>query len=147
LNCLLACIGLSSRTIDPYPLCVPIQRAMGLISNVIGIISPCRELAHQVGMSKYRLSHRVREVLGVTFRDYLLRVRLERAKVLLADGHVSVTEVAQIVGFGDLPRFDKVFKRYTSVTPSSYRSLVSIRSKQVTKIRQTKLLAAVESAP
>jgi len=101
---------------------------MGLIQQRYWDHLSLPELAHQVGMSKYRLSHRVREVLGVTFRDYLLRVRLERAKVLLADGHVSVTEVAQIVGFGDLPRFDKVFKRYTSVTPSSYRSLVSIRS-------------------
>ena len=74
-------------------------------------------------MSKCRLSHRFHEVLGITFRDYLLRVRLERAKVLLANGHASITEVAQNVGFGDLPRFDKVFKRYTGVTLSAYRCL------------------------
>jgi two-component system response regulator YesN len=61
-------------------------------------------------------------VLGVTFRDYLLKVRLERAKVLLAAGHVSITEVAYDVGYGDLARFDKVFKRYTGLTPSAYRS-------------------------
>jgi AraC-like DNA-binding protein len=61
-------------------------------------------------------------VVGVTFRDYLLKVRLERAKVLLAAGHLSITEVAQDVGFGDLPRFDKMFKRYTGFTPSAYRS-------------------------
>ncbi|MGH7484431.1 MAG: helix-turn-helix domain-containing protein, partial [bacterium] len=112
----------------PIPLCVPIQRAMGLIQQRYWDHLSLSELAHQVGMSKYRLSHRFREVLGVTFRDYLLRVRLERAKVLLADGYVSVTEVAQIVGFGDLPRFDKVFKRYTGVTPSSYRSVGPTRS-------------------
>jgi AraC-like DNA-binding protein len=32
-----------------------------------------------------------------------------------------MTEVAQMVGFGDLPRLDKLFKRYTGVTPSAYR--------------------------
>src|SRR5262245_9750034 len=60
--------------------------------------------------------------LVLTFRDYLLKVRLERAKVLLASGHVSITEVAHDVGFSDLARFDKVFKRYTGFTPSAYRS-------------------------
>jgi len=104
------------------PLSIPIQRAMGLIQQRYWDQVSLSALAHQVGMSKYRLSHRFREVLGVTFRDYLLRVRLERAKALLAAGHVSITEVAQNVGFGDLPRFDKVFKRYTGVTPSAYRS-------------------------
>jgi len=86
-------------------------------------------LARQVGMSKYRLSHRFREVLGVTFRDYLLQVRLERAKALLATDDVSISEVADMVGFGDLPRFDKVFKRDTGFTPSAYRTMVRSHSK------------------
>ncbi len=106
----------------PTPFCLPIQRAIGLIQQRYWDQLTLSALARQVGMSKYRLSHRFREVLGVTFRDYLLKVRLERAKILLAAGHVSITEVAQDVGFGDLPRFDKVFKRYTGFTPSAYRS-------------------------
>jgi len=108
---------------------IPIQRAMGLIQQHYWDQISLSALARQVGMSKYRLSHRFREVLGVTFRDYLQRVRLERAKVLLADNHVSITEVAHDVGFGDLPRFDKVFKRYTGFTPSAYRSS-SVRTEQ-----------------
>jgi len=85
-------------------------------------------LARQVGLSKYRLSHRFREVLGITFRDYLLNVRLERAKALLAADDVAISEVAQMVGFGDLPRLDKVFKRYTGFSPSAYRSMARNRS-------------------
>lgn len=108
--------GLSAR------LCLPIQRAMSLIQQRYWDQLSLGELARHVGMSKHRLSHRFREVLGVTFRDYLLQVRLERAKALLAAGHHSITEVAHDVGFGDLPRFDKMFKRYTGVTPSAYRS-------------------------
>ena len=107
---------------DFTPCCLPIQRAIGLIQQRYWDQLSLSALARQVGMSKYRLSHRFREVLGVTFRDYLLTVRLERAKKLLAAGHMSITEVAQAVGFGDLPRFDKVFKRYTGFTPSAYRS-------------------------
>jgi two-component system response regulator YesN len=72
-------------------------------------------------MSKFHLSRRFREEVGVTFRTYLLRTRLERAKVLLTRTQDSITEVAHAVGIGDLPRFDKLFKRYTGLTPSAYR--------------------------
>ena len=106
----------------PAPPCLPVQRVVGLIQQRYWDRLSLSALARQVGMSKYRLSHRFHDALGVTFRDYLLRVRLERAKVLLAAGHASITEVAHDVGFGDLARFDKVFKRYTGFTPSAYRS-------------------------
>lgn len=112
------------------PLSTPIQRAMALIQQRYWDHFSLSELALQVGMSKYRLSHRFHEVIGVTFRDYLLRVRLERAKALLAAGQVSITEVAQNVGFGDLARFDKVFKRYTGMSPSAYRSFTIRRGNE-----------------
>jgi two-component system response regulator YesN len=73
-------------------------------------------------MSRYHLSHRFREVMGTTFRAYLLRVRLERAKALLTRPEPRVTEVGMAVGLTDLSRFDKLFKRYTGVTPSDYRA-------------------------
>ena len=104
-----------------FPL--PILRAVGLIQQCYWDQLTLSALARQVGMSKYHLSRRFHEALGVTLREYLLKVRLERAKVLLANRHISVTEVAQSVGFGDLARFDKVFKRYTHLTPSAYRCL------------------------
>ena len=105
----------------------PVQRAMGLIQQRYWDKFSLGGLAREVGMSKYRLSHRFREVLGVTFRDYLLEVRLERAKALLTVDDLSISEVAQRVGFGDLPRLDKVFKRYTGFSPSAYRSMVRSR--------------------
>ena len=104
------------------PPCLPVQRVVGLIQRRYWDRLSLSALAREVGMSKYRLSHRFHDALGVTFRDYLLKVRLERAKVLLAAGQASITEVAHDVGFGDLARFDKVFKRYTGFTPSAYRS-------------------------
>src|SRR5262245_46071350 len=79
-------------------------------------------LAHEVGMSERRLSRRFREVMGMTLRAYLVRVRLEKAQALLTAKQDSITEIAMAVGFGDLPRFDKMFKRYTGFTPSAYRS-------------------------
>jgi two-component system response regulator YesN len=82
---------------------------------------PQSELARELGVSKYAFSRRFRHVMGIPFRDYLVRLRLEKAKALLRTAGVSITDVAQMVGFGDLPRLDKLFKRYIGVTPSGYR--------------------------
>jgi len=101
---------------------MPIQMAVHIIQHRYWSSLSLAQVANEVGMSKYRLSHRFTQVMGVPFREYLLRVRLERAKDLLSAGPASITEVAQGVGFSDLPRFDKLFRRYTGSTPSAYRS-------------------------
>jgi AraC-like DNA-binding protein len=79
------------------------------------------DLACEVGVSRYRLSHRFHRFVGMSLRQYLLTVRLERAKELLGDRGISITVIAQDVGFSDLPRFDKLFRRYTGQTPSAFR--------------------------
>jgi two-component system response regulator YesN len=100
---------------------VVILKGIKLIQERYGDRVPLSELARELGIGKYTFSRRFRQVLGVPFRDYLVRLRLEKAKALLGTRGVSITEVAQMVGFGDLPRLDKLFKRYTGVTPSGYR--------------------------
>jgi len=99
-----------------------IQKAIGLIQLRYWDNLSLAGLARDLGMSKFHLSRRFKDAMGVTFRGYLLRTRLERAKVLLSRSQDSITEVAHTVGFGDLPRFDKLFKRYTGLTPSAYRA-------------------------
>jgi len=85
------------------------------------------DLARELGVSKYHLSYRFKKAVGVTFRSYVLRARIERAKGLLQDGHQSVTDVAFMVGFNDLARFDKLFKRHMGLTPSAYRAGQSVQ--------------------
>src|SRR5207249_3165407 len=99
-----------------------IQKAIRLIQLRYWDNLSLAGLARELGMSKYHLSRRFKGAMGVTFRSYLLRTRLERAKVLLARDQGAITEVAQTVGFGGLPRFGKLFKRYTGRPPSPYRA-------------------------
>jgi two-component system, response regulator YesN len=99
-----------------------IQKAAELIQQRYWDRLSLSRLAREVGMSKYRFSRRFREVMGIGFRDYVISVRLARAKDLLSTTLASITEVALMVGFGDLPRFDKLFKRYTGLTPHAYRT-------------------------
>lgn len=79
--------------------------------------------SQRLGVSRFALYRKLKAVEGVSFRDYLLHVRLTKALELLSTGQYPVTEVAQMVGFSDLPRFDKVFKRAAGSPPSAFRNL------------------------
>jgi AraC family transcriptional regulator len=52
---------------------------------------------------------------------YLVRRRLERAKVLLADTDRSVMEIAMAVGYLDTSSFTTAFRKHTGLTPTHYR--------------------------
>ena len=84
--------------------------------------------ACRAGMNKFALSRTFRAHMGVSFRCYLQRVRVQKARELLLGPKYSITEIAQMVGFGDLPRFDKVFKRLEGTSPSIYRALSASHS-------------------
>jgi AraC-like DNA-binding protein len=59
--------------------------------------------------------------VGLTFTDYLSRVRVEAVKQLLRDPHKRVSEVAYAVGFQSLSQFNRVFSRIAGVSPSAFR--------------------------
>ncbi len=80
-------------------------------------------LAQNVFVSSYYLSHLFRREMGVTFSDYLTKVRVSRAKELLMEGR-SMEDVSECVGYRDGNYFIKIFKKYVGVTPSKYRKSV-----------------------
>ncbi len=80
-------------------------------------------LAQNVFVSGYYLSHLFRREMGVTFSDYLTKVRVSRAKELLMEGR-SVEDVSDCVGYRDGNYFIKIFKKIVGVTPSKYRKSV-----------------------
>ena len=77
------------------------------------------KLAQHVFVSTYYLSRLFRREMGVTFSDYLTKVRVSRAKELLMEGR-TVEDVCGRVGYNDSNYFIKIFKKYVGVTPSKY---------------------------
>lgn len=73
------------------------------------------------GLSASRLQALFREVTGYPPLDYLRRQRVEDARRLLADGRLSVKEVAARTGFRDTSHFSKVFRRIDGLSPAHYR--------------------------
>ena len=77
--------------------------------------------AAQAGLSPFHFLRLFSSVLGVTPHQYLVRCRLRLAARLLADPHRPVTEIAYAVGFGDLSKFVRSFRRAAGVTPTGFR--------------------------
>ncbi len=72
-----------------------------------------------------------RKELGIKFSDYLLRLRMEKAKQLINNSvELKVYEVAEQVGFGDRTAyFSQVFRKYTGMLPSEYKSMLTSYAK------------------
>jgi AraC family transcriptional regulator of adaptative response / methylphosphotriester-DNA alkyltransferase methyltransferase len=89
------------------------------------------DVARRVASSRRQLQRAFAEIGNTTFREHLARVRMERAAELLADGRLSVREVANRVGYRQPAQFAKAFRRWRGMTPSAYRTAMRIGSARV----------------
>jgi len=79
------------------------------------------EVADAVGLSRRVLEQRFQRALDRSPKDEILRVRIERAKMLLAMGNMAVAMVAPKCGFSSQEYFARVFKRCIGTTPVRFR--------------------------
>jgi AraC-like DNA-binding protein len=78
------------------------------------------QLAGFVNISPRTLA-RYLDAENTSFRDLSLQVRTERARQLLAEGTLSVTQIAYRLGYGDVASFVRSFRAQTGCTPGSLR--------------------------
>jgi AraC-like DNA-binding protein len=79
------------------------------------------EVAGAVNMSAFYFCKTFKKATGMTFTDYLARVRVEKVKNLLLNPHKRVSEAAYEAGFQSLSQFNRVFRRIAGEAPSTYR--------------------------
>ena len=79
-------------------------------------------LANQIFFSKYYLSHMFKTQMGVSPIKYLILKRIEEAKKLLKNSDISITKIAESVGYPDPIYFGQFLKKMTGVSPSEYRT-------------------------
>jgi AraC-like DNA-binding protein len=79
------------------------------------------EVAQQVGLSPAYLSGQFHRATGMTFQDYVQRLRIDFAVRLLTTTRLSATEVCFASGFQSFSHFAKTFRKLTGRAPGAYR--------------------------
>jgi AraC-like DNA-binding protein/ligand-binding sensor protein len=87
------------------------------------------EVANAMHVSTFYFCKMFKKATGLTFTDYLGRVRIEKAKTLLLNPHLRVSEIAYMVGFQSLTHFNRVFRNLTGESPSHFRTNGSLRER------------------
>lgn len=80
------------------------------------------ELAAVAGCTPSQLDRRVKRVFGLSPKQYVLRVKVERAMTLLQESDADLAQVAHLAGFYDQPDFSRRFARITGRTPAQFRA-------------------------
>ena len=88
------------------------------------------ELAQRFFMSRSYLTRSFRNVTGFSVVEYMTYIRIQKAQQLLRESDRSITEIADLCGFGNITYFEKVFKTTTGQTPVQYRKTVVTSSKE-----------------
>jgi two-component system, response regulator YesN len=88
-------------------------------------------VSNEVSLNYSYFSQVFKEYTGENFVNYLKKIRINKAKVLLRDSDYKIYEVAQKVGYEDSKQFAKIFRSVTGVSPIEYRDSVSKRKEPV----------------
>jgi AraC-like DNA-binding protein len=79
------------------------------------------DVARKVNMSTFYFCKMFKKATGVTFTEYLSMVRIAKAKSLLLNPNLRISEVAFEVGFQSLTHFNRVFRKTVGRSPTQYR--------------------------
>ncbi|MCW8130552.1 MAG: helix-turn-helix transcriptional regulator [Planctomycetota bacterium] len=98
-----------------------IERALALIDERLARPPGLEELAEAVHLSPRQLARVFAREQGCSPHAYATARRAARAKELLAQGRLNVTEVAEALGFPEIHTFSRWFRREAGVSPAQYR--------------------------
>jgi two-component system response regulator YesN len=104
------------------------QRSKGIIERIKKVIHErcsdnitIQSLSEEFYLTPNYISMLFKKENGESFKEYLTRIRMEKAKLLMKDTSLKLYEIAVSAGYTDPDYFTKVFKKYTGATPAEYR--------------------------
>jgi len=90
-----------------------------------------QDLADTIQLSRSYLQVIFKEVTGTSPIEYLINVRVNKAKELIKAGCDNIREVSELCGFNDSFYFSRMFKKIEGVSPSQYRDIVRSQNRFV----------------
>ncbi len=104
------------------PLAAPrLHRVVDHIRSHLDVGLSLRDLADVARMDVYRFVREFKEATGLPPHRYVTQARIDRAKALLRERALSISEIALRTGFATPSHFSTTFRRMTNATPRAYR--------------------------
>lgn len=79
------------------------------------------QLAKKYGYTPYYFSKKFKQETGMSLRDYAIKQKIEKAKHLLTENAMSISDISEYLGFTSQSYFGSVFRKFTGTTPSKYQ--------------------------
>ena len=92
-----------------------------LRENMFSMELSLAKMAKEIGFNASYLSTTVKQIYGVPFQEYINKVRMEKAKLLLLTTSMKNYEIAEQIGIEDVNYFITKFKKTWGITPKQYR--------------------------
>ena len=83
------------------------------------------DIVNFIGFSRGYLTTAFRRIKGMPMQEYLLRVRMQKAKELIKATDLQIQEIGERVGYEDQLNFSRIFRKYEGVSPSEYRRRIN----------------------
>lgn len=99
----------------------PLEQAKSLITDKLHEELSVKRIADHVFMNPTYFCRYFKMQTGETILDYITRMRIDKAKTLLADPVLKLHEISLLVGYQDVKYFSGLFKQWVGETPSQYR--------------------------
>lgn len=80
------------------------------------------QLASELFITRQQLNRKMRSLLDESMQEHVNNVRIKRAKELIKNGDMNISEVARACGIDDIAYFSRFFKKMTGVAPRDYKS-------------------------
>lgn len=100
-----------------------LRRAKEFINDNLEEDISLAEIAAVAGLSQFHFARAFRISTGHTPQQYLMRQRIERAKELLAENDLPLVEISLRTGFKNQSHFTTLFRKFTKLTPKTWREL------------------------
>ncbi len=98
-----------------------VQKMIEIIALHYADPNPLAIASRQLSYSPSVLSTLFKNNVGINFKEYVQRFRIDKAKYLLTSTDMKVSIIASDIGYSDIKFFSKLFKEYEGMTPSEYR--------------------------
>jgi two-component system response regulator YesN len=95
-----------------------------IIHDHMDTLISLNDLASRIFLTSTYICLLFKQETGETIHDYTTRVKMDKARELLADSRNKLYEVSRAIGYADSSYFTKLFKKNTGLTPSEYRETI-----------------------